>query len=132
MTIVYILAAILIFGVLIAVLELGHFLAAKLCGVRGNELSIGMGPLIWHKETEETQYSLRLLPIGGFCAMEGEDEDSGDERSLGRQGFWKKVVIFPILLTNPSIRKATFRIRSWDVSWQRVFSLRAVSVWSDI
>ena len=94
MTIVYILAAILIFGVLIAVHELGHFLAAKLCGVRVNEFSIGMGPLIWHKETEETQYSLRLLPIGGFCAMEGEDEDSGDERSLGRQGFWKKVVIF--------------------------------------
>ena len=72
MTIVYILAAILIFGVLIAVHELGHFLAAKLCGVRVNEFSIGMGPLIWHKETEETQYSLRLLPIGGFCAMEGE------------------------------------------------------------
>ena len=94
MTIVYILAAILIFGVLIAVHELGHFLAAKLCGVRVNEFSIGMGPLIWHKETEETQYSLRLLPIGGFCAMEGEDEDSSDERSLGRQGFWKKVVIF--------------------------------------
>ena len=89
MTIVYILAAILIFGVLIAVHELGHFLAAKLCGVRVNEFSIGMGPLIWHKETEETQYSLRLLPIGGFCAMEGEDEDSGNERSLGRQGFWK-------------------------------------------
>ena len=94
MTIVYILAAILIFGVLIAVHELGHFMAAKLCGVRVNEFSIGMGPLIWHKETEETQYSLRVLPIGGFCAMEGEDEDSSDERSLGRQGFWKKVVIF--------------------------------------
>ena len=91
---IYIIAAILIFGVLIAVHELGHFLAAKACGVRVNEFSIGMGPLIWHKETEETQYSLRLLPIGGFCAMEGEDEDSGDERSLGRQGFWKKVVIF--------------------------------------
>ena len=53
MTIVYILAAILIFGVLIAVHELGHFLAAKLCGVRVNEFSIGMGPLIWHKETAE-------------------------------------------------------------------------------
>ena len=94
MTIVYILAAILIFGVLIAVHEFGHFAAAKLCGVRVNEFSIGMGPLIWHKETEETQYSWRLLPIGGFCAMEGEDEESGDERSLGRQGFFKKAVIF--------------------------------------
>ena len=94
MTIVYILAAILIFGILIAVHEFGHFAAAKLCGVRVNEFSIGMGPLIWHKETAETQYSLRLLPIGGFCAMEGEDEDSSDERSLGRQGFFKKLVIF--------------------------------------
>ena len=94
MTIVYILAAILIFGVLIAVHEFGHFAAAKLCGVRVNEFSIGMGPLIWHKETAETQYSFRLLPIGGFCAMEGEDDESSDERSLGRQGFWKKLVIF--------------------------------------
>jgi len=89
----FILAAIFVFGILIAVHELGHFLAAKLCGVRVNEFSIGMGPLIWHKETEETQYSLRLLPVGGFCAMEGEDEDTGDARSFVRQGFWKKLLI---------------------------------------
>ncbi|MDD3346513.1 site-2 protease family protein [Oscillibacter sp.] len=93
MTIVYIIAAILIFGVLIAVHELGHFLAAKLCGVRVNEFSIGMGPLIWEREKGETQYSLRALPIGGFCAMEGEDEDTGDRRSFVRQGFWKKFFI---------------------------------------
>ena len=90
---VFILAAILIFGVLIAVHELGHFVAAKLCGVRVNEVSIGMGPLIWQKEKGETQYSLRALPIGGYCAMEGEDEDTGDERSFVRQGFWKKLII---------------------------------------
>lgn len=89
----FILAAIFAFGVLITVHELGHFLAAKLCGVRVNEFSIGMGPLIWHKETEETQYSLRLFPVGGFCAMEGEDEDTGDARSFVRQGFWKKFLI---------------------------------------
>lgn len=93
MKFVFILTAILIFGVLIAVHELGHFLAAKLCGVRVNEFSIGMGPLIWRKEKGETQYSFRALPIGGFCAMEGEDEDTGDERSFVRQGFWKKFVI---------------------------------------
>lgn len=91
---VYILVAILIFGILIAVHELGHFVAAKLCGVRVNEFSIGMGPTLWHREKGETQYSFRLLPIGGFCAMEGEEGDTGDDRSLGRQGFWKKVVIF--------------------------------------
>jgi len=89
----FILAAILIFGVLVAVHEFGHFITAKLCGVRVNEFSIGMGPLVWHRETEETQYSWRLLPIGGFCAMEGEDEDTGDERSFVRQGFWKKLLI---------------------------------------
>ena len=93
MKLVYILAAVLIFGVLIAVHELGHFVAAKLCGVRVNEFSLGMGPLLWKLEGKETRYSLRLLPIGGFCAMEGEDEDTGDRRSFVRQGFWKKFII---------------------------------------
>ena len=91
---VYIIAAIFIFGVLIAVHELGHFLAAKACGVRVNEFSIGMGPAVFHKQKGETEYSLRILPIGGYCAMEGEDEESEDQRSLGRQGFWKKLLIF--------------------------------------
>lgn len=90
---VFILAAILTFGVLIAVHELGHFVAAKLCGVKVNEFSIGMGPLVWQKRKGETEYSLRALPIGGFCAMEGEDEDTGDSRSFVRQGFWKKFII---------------------------------------
>ena len=94
MKLIYILAAILIFGLLIAVHEFGHFITAKLCGVRVNEFSIGMGPLIWHKEKGETLYSFRAFPVGGFCAMEGEDEDTGDERSFVRQGFFKK---FPIL-----------------------------------
>lgn len=94
MTFVYILAAILIFGVLVAVHEFGHFITAKLCGVRVNEFSIGMGPQIWSKVKGETEYSLRVLPVGGYCAMEGEDEDSGDERSLVRQGFWRQFLIF--------------------------------------
>ena len=89
----YILAAILIFGFLIAIHELGHFVAAKLSGVKVNEFSIGMGPEIFSRVKGETQYSLRLLPLGGFCAMEGEDEDTGDNRSFVRQGFWKKFVI---------------------------------------
>ncbi len=94
MTVVYILAAVLIFGLLVAVHELGHFLAAKLCGVRVNEFSIGMGPGIWSRQRGETLYSLRLFPVGGFCAMEGEDGESEDDRSLGRQGFWKQLLIF--------------------------------------
>ena len=93
-TILYILVAILIFGVLIAVHELGHFLAAKACGVTVNEFSIGMGPALWKKQKGETLYALRAIPCGGFCAMEGEDEDSDDPHALYRQGFWAKLVIF--------------------------------------
>ena len=91
---VYILAAILIFGVLIAVHELGHFLAAKSCGVLVHEFAIGMGPAIWKKTKGETTYALRALPIGGFCAMEGEEEDSDNPRALNNQGFFQKLVIY--------------------------------------
>lgn len=91
---VYILLAILIFGVLIGLHEFGHFAVAKACGVRVNEFSIGMGPLLFQRRKGETDYSLRLFPIGGYCAMEGEDEDSDDERALNRQPFWKQFLIF--------------------------------------
>ena len=70
---VYILAAILVFGVLIAVHELGHFMAAKACGVRVNEFSIGMGPVLCKRVRKGTQYSIRALPVGGFVALEGEE-----------------------------------------------------------
>jgi len=93
MKVLYFLAAVLVFGMLIAIHELGHFVAAKLCGVRVNEFSIGMGPLLFHRKKGETLYSLRAFPMGGFCAMEGEDEDTGEERSFVRQGFWKKLII---------------------------------------
>ncbi len=91
---VYILAAILVFGVLIAVHELGHFLAAKACGVRVNEFSIGMGPLLFQRTKGETEYSLRLLPIGGYCAMEGEEEESKDPDALENKNFFQKLLIF--------------------------------------
>ena len=94
MNVIYILAAILIFGVLIAVHELGHFLAAKACGVRVNEFAIGMGPAVWKKQKGDTLYALRIFPVGGFCAMEGEEEDSDDPASLNNQGFWGKLLIF--------------------------------------
>lgn len=93
MSFIYVLAGIAIFGFLIAIHELGHFLAARLCGVRVDEFSIGMGPLLWHRETGETRYSLRLLPIGGFCALGEDEEDTGDERSFAHQCVWKKLVI---------------------------------------
>lgn len=91
----YIILAILLFGILIAAHEWGHFIAARLCGVTVHEFSIGMGPLVWKKEGKKgTTFSLRALPIGGFCAMEGEEEDSDDPNSLSQQGFWKKVLVF--------------------------------------
>lgn len=89
----YIIIAILMFGLLIAVHELGHFFACKLCGVRVNEFAIGMGPALWKKQKGETLYSLRAFPVGGFCAMEGEDEDTGDSRAFTAQPGWKKLII---------------------------------------
>jgi len=91
----YIILAILLFGILIAAHEWGHFIAARLCGVTVREFSIGMGPLVWKKEGKKgTMFSLRALPIGGFCAMEGEEEESDDPHSLNNQGFWKKILVF--------------------------------------
>ena len=78
----YILLAILVFGILIAVHELGHFLVAKACGVRVDEFAIGMGPAIWKKQKGETLYAVRCLPIGGYCAMAGEDEAIDDPRAF--------------------------------------------------
>lgn len=73
MIFISIIVAILVFGLLIFTHELGHFLAAKWVGIDVIEFSMGMGPLLWHKHWKGTQYSIRLLPIGGFCQMEGED-----------------------------------------------------------
>ena len=90
MTIIY---ALLIICVLIFFHELGHFMAAKACGVKVNEFAIGMGPKVLKKQKGETLYSVRAFPLGGFCAMEGEDEDSQDERAFNRKSVWKKAII---------------------------------------
>lgn len=90
---VYILIAIVMFGILIAVHEFGHFIAAKSLGVKVNEFAIGMGPALLSKQKGETLYSLRAFPIGGFCAMEGEEEASDDPRSFHNKPAWKKFII---------------------------------------
>lgn len=90
MTLIY---AVIIFCMLIFVHELGHFVTAKLCGIKVNEFSIGMGPAFLKKQKGETLYSLRVLPIGGFCAMEGEDEDSDDERAFNNQPAWQRAIV---------------------------------------
>ena len=93
MSAVYVIIAILIFGVLIAIHEFGHFTVAKLCGVKVNEFAVGMGPALWKKQKGETLYALRAIPLGGYCAMEGEDEDSGDPRAFVVQPAWKRILI---------------------------------------
>ncbi len=91
----YIILGILFFGLLIAVHEWGHFITAKKLDVQVNEFSIGMGPAIWSRQKGETKYSLRALPIGGYCAMEGEDGDDGtsNPRSFAAKALWKKLII---------------------------------------
>ncbi|MDD6175318.1 MAG: site-2 protease family protein [Firmicutes bacterium] len=92
-TVVTIILAVLLFGLVIFLHELGHFLSAKAFGVKVNEFALGMGPKLFSFGKKETKYSLRLLPIGGFCAMEGEDEESEDERAFNRQKVWKRIII---------------------------------------
>ncbi len=89
----YLIIAILIFSFLIFIHEFGHFITAKLFGVRVNEFAIFMGPRLLHWGKGETEYSLRLLPIGGFCAMEGEDGSSDDPRSFTAKAPWKRAII---------------------------------------
>ncbi len=85
--------AILVFGFLIFFHELGHFLVAKAMKVKVNEFAIGMGPTLLKKKHGETTYALRAFPIGGFVAMEGENEESDDDRAFNRKPVWRRVLI---------------------------------------
>ena len=78
-----ILGALLLLSLLVTIHEFGHFLAARLMGVRVNEFAIGMGPKLLSWGKGETVYSLRAFPVGGFCAMEGEDEEAPTPQALG-------------------------------------------------
>ena len=88
-----ILFAILLFSLLIFVHELGHFVAAKLSGVQVNEFSMFMGPAIVKWQRGETLYAIRCIPIGGYCAMEGEDADTESPRSFQKAAWWKRLII---------------------------------------
>ena len=83
MIILKILAALVLLGVVIMIHEFGHFLAARAMGVRVNEFAIGMGPKLIKWRKGDTLYSVRALPLGGFCAMEGEDEDAPTPSAIG-------------------------------------------------
>lgn len=84
---------IVLLGVLITIHELGHFIVAKLCKVKVNEFAIGFGPAIWKKQGKETKYTLRLIPLGGFNSLEGEDEASEDVNSFSKASIPKRIAI---------------------------------------
>ena len=106
LNIVRILAAVLVFGLIVVIHEWGHFIVAKLCGIQVNEFAIGMGPKLFGWGKKETRYSVRLLPIGGYCAMEGEDAAGGgsvktatptvtedNPRAFYRKKVWQRMLV---------------------------------------
>ena len=105
-----IIVALLVFSIIVFIHELGHFTFAKMNGVKVHEFSIGMGPKIYSIK-KDTEYSIRLLPLGGFVSMEGEDEESSDPRSFGAKSILQRAsiifagpffnIIFTIILFIP-------------------------------
>lgn len=85
--------AVLLFLVLIIIHEFGHFIAAKLLGVRVNEFAVGFGPKLFSKKIGETNYAFNLVPLGGYCAMEGEDENSDDKKAFCNKSAWRRFLI---------------------------------------
>ena len=91
--IISIIKIIFLLGFLIFIHESGHFLVAKLCNVKVNQFSIGFGPEIWKWQGKETKYALRLIPLGGFVSMEGEEKESNDERAFNKISIIKRILI---------------------------------------
>ena len=103
----YILLALLLLAILITVHEFGHFLAARAMKIDVREFAVGMGPKIvgWKSRKYETEFSIRAIPLGGFCAFYGEDDTTGeskdDPRAFPKQNVWKRLcVIFAGPLMN--------------------------------
>ena len=81
---------IVLISFLVVIHEGGHFLTAKAFGMKVNEFAVGFGPKIWGKQKGETLYSIRWIPLGGYCALEGEDEESNDPRAFGNKSVWAR------------------------------------------
>lgn len=95
MTFLYILLALFVFGLLVMIHELGHYLCARAFGVGIHEFSIGMGPKIFSKKGKkyDTDYSVRAFPIGGYVSMVGEDEESDSPEAFGNKKVWQRILI---------------------------------------
>ena len=81
---------IILISFLVVIHEGGHFLTAKAFGMKVNEFAVGFGPKIWGKQKGETMYSVRWIPLGGFCALEGEEEESTDPRAFNNKSVWAR------------------------------------------
>ena len=88
-----IIIALLIFSIIILFHELGHFLLAKANGIRVNEFSLGLGPTLFGIQKGETKYSIKLLPFGGACMMEGEDSESRDNKAFNNKSVWARISV---------------------------------------
>ncbi|MDU3086477.1 MAG: RIP metalloprotease RseP [Peptoniphilus harei] len=86
-------SSLLVFLLVVMLHEFGHFAVAKLSGIKVNEFSIGMGPKIYQKQKGETFYSLRALPVGGYVAMEGEEDNSHDPRAFNNVSIVKRMAV---------------------------------------
>lgn len=87
------LIAVGLFLILIIIHEFGHFIAAKSVGIKVNEFAVGFGPKLFSKKMGETLYRVNLIPLGGYCAMEGEDENSKDLRAFCNKSPFKRFVV---------------------------------------
>ena len=115
--IITILAALLVFSAVIAIHEFGHFAVAKLCGIRVNEFSIGMGPALWKTVRKGTQYTLRALPVGGYVALEGEESPESQQAEAAREDPALENPIPPEQRTGKSLNEAPV--------WQRMLVMAA-------
>lgn len=88
-----IIIGVLLFELIIFFHEGGHFICAKRSGIKVNEFALGMGPKIFSFQKGETTYSFRIFPIGGYCAMEGEDEESDNPRAFNNAKVWKRMIV---------------------------------------
>lgn len=84
---------IFLLGLLVFIHEGGHYIVAKICKVKVNEFALGFGPTIWKKQGKETKYALRLIPLGGFVSMEGEEERSLKEGSFSKASIPRRISI---------------------------------------
>ncbi|MBP5207054.1 MAG: site-2 protease family protein [Clostridia bacterium] len=138
-TVLYIIVAIFIFGLLILIHELGHYLAARIFKVTIKEFSIGMGPRLISYTSKKTNiaYSLRIFPIGGFVSMVGEDEDTEDPNALNKKKPWKRLIIMAagavmnisvgviamlILVASPAMRIGGTTVAEIDEGYEQIQS----------